>query len=182
MCVLLSSRHLFGSAWPPRFTPRSGRLFHCPSELAKNVPDDKKGTFGYGDVWTWTAIDADSKLIVSYLVGPRMPQMAFELMNDVAGRLAGRVQLTTDGLYWYPHAVENAFGIDVDYAVQTKRYGGEGQQGRYSPPKFVGSTQEVIRGNPDAKHISTSYRRLRPVLGQGGRSASYRSGCSFDPI
>ena len=124
---------------------------------AKNVPEDKQGTFGYGDVWTWTAIDADSKLMVSYMVGPRNPHMAFELMKDVASRLAGKVQLTTDGLYWYPHAVEHAFGIDVDYAVQTKKYGTDGLPGRYSPPRFVGSTKEVIRGNPDQRHISTSF-------------------------
>jgi IS1 family transposase len=123
----------------------------------KNVPDDKKGVFGFGDVWTWTAIDADSKLIVSYMIGPRKPSMAFELMADVASRLVGKVQLTTDGLYWYPHAVEAAFGIDVDYAIQTKRYAPQGHAGRYSPSQFIGSTKEVIRGNPDAKHISTSF-------------------------
>jgi IS1 family transposase len=124
---------------------------------AKNVPEEKKGTFGFGDVWTWTALDADSKLMVSYLVGPRTPPMAFELMTDVASRLAGKVQLTTDGLYWYTHAVENAFGIDVDYATQTKKYGGSEHQGRYSPANFIGSTKEVIRGNPDKRHISTSF-------------------------
>lgn len=123
---------------------------------AKNVPKDKQGTFGYGDVWTWTAIDADTKLMVSYLVGPRTPSMAFDLMKDVAARLAGKVQLTTDGLYWYPHAVEHAFGIDVDYAVQTKSFA-ETNQGRYSPGRFIGSTKEVIRGNPDKRHISTSF-------------------------
>jgi IS1 family transposase len=122
---------------------------------AKNVPEEKKGTFGFGDVWTWTAIDPDTKLMVSYMVGPRNPHMAFELMNDVASRLAGKVQLTTDGLYWYPHAVENAFGIDVDYGVQTKHYA-DAQSGRYSPPQMVSSTREVIRGNPDPRHISTS--------------------------
>ncbi len=87
----------------------------------KNVPEAKRGE--WGDMWTWTAIDADSKLMVSYMVGPRMPQMAFAFMHDVATRLAGQVQLTTDGLYWYPHAVESAFGIGVDYAVVEKHYG-----------------------------------------------------------
>ena len=124
---------------------------------AKNVPEDKQGVFGYGDVWTWTAIDADSKLIISYLIGPRQPGMAFDLMNSVASRIAGRVQLTTDGLYWYPHAVENAFGIDVDFAVVAKHYEASGDAGRYSPARFVSSSKEVIRGNPDAKHISTSF-------------------------
>jgi IS1 family transposase len=122
---------------------------------AKNVPEEKKGTFGFGDVWTWTALDPDTKLMVSYMVGPRTPHMAFELMNDVASRLVGRVQLTTDGLYWYPHAVENAFGIDVDYGVQIKQYA-DAQSGRYSPPQMISSTREVIRGNPDPGHISTS--------------------------
>jgi IS1 family transposase len=122
---------------------------------AKNVPEEKKGTFGFGDVWTWTALDPDTKLMVSYMVGPRNPHMAFELMNDVASRLVGRVQLTTDGLYWYPHAVENAFGIDVDYGVQIKQYA-DAQSGRYSPPQMISSTREVIRGNLDPRHISTS--------------------------
>lgn len=123
---------------------------------AKNIPETKEGTFGFGDVWTWTAIDADSKLMVSYMVGGRTPHMCFELMKDVASRLVGKVQLTTDGLYWYPHAVESAFGIDVDYAVQTKNFS-DAHQGRYSPGRFIGSTKEVIRGNPDKRHISTSY-------------------------
>jgi IS1 family transposase len=123
---------------------------------AKNVPEDKQNTFGFGDVWTWTALDADTKLMVSYMVGPRTPNMAYELMKDVAERVTGKVQLTTDGLYWYPHAVESAFGIDVDYAVQSKKYA-DASHGRYSPPRFLGSTKEVIRGNPDPKYISTSY-------------------------
>jgi IS1 family transposase len=122
---------------------------------AKNVPVERQGIFGFGDVWTWTAIDADTKLMVSYMVGPRNPHMAYELMKDVATRLVGRVQLTTDGLYWYPHAVEHAFGIDVDYGVQVKQFA-ESQSGRYSPPRLIGSTREVIRGNPDERHISTS--------------------------
>ena len=124
---------------------------------AKNVPSDKRGTFGFGDVWTWTAIDADSKLILSYALGPRLPKMAFELMSDVASRITGRVQLTSDGLYWYPHAVENAFGIDVDFAQVQKHFATDQGSGRYSPPRFVKSTKEVIRGNPDERHISTSF-------------------------
>ena len=91
------------------------------------------------------------------VVGERNPRMAYDLMIDVASRLTGRVQLTTDGLYWYPHAVEHAFGVDVDYAVLAKHYGGSEHSGRYSPARFIGATREVIRGNPDEKHISTSY-------------------------
>jgi IS1 family transposase len=124
---------------------------------AKNVPEDKQGTFGFGDVWTWTAIDADTKLIISYLVAPRQPGSAFALMGDLAARITGHPQLTTDGLYWYPHAVERAFGIDVDYGVIKKNYEPQGHSGRYSPANFVNATKEVIRGNPDEKHISTSF-------------------------
>lgn len=124
---------------------------------AKNVPEAKEGTFGFGDVWTWTAIDADSKLIISYLVGPRTPPMAYELMKDLASRTVGKPQITTDGLYWYPDAVDHAFGIDVDYAVQVKKFTDAGAAGRYSPGRFIGSNREVRRGNPDPRHISTSY-------------------------
>jgi len=125
----------------------------------KNVPIEKKGTLGFGDVWTWVAIDADTKLVLSYLVGPRQPTMAFEIMGDVAARLGdgNRVQMSTDGLYWYPHAVERAFGIDVDYAMVSKHYAATGHAGRYSPARFIGSTKEVVLGSPDPKHISTSF-------------------------
>lgn len=124
----------------------------------KNVPEDKKGV--WGDVWTWTALDADSKLLVSFLVGQRSPYFCYEFMLDVKSRLANRVQLTTDGLQWYMHAVEHSFGIDVDYAMIQKHYAG-GSSGtpasRYSPAKFQGATKEVIRGNPVPKDISTSF-------------------------
>jgi IS1 family transposase len=123
---------------------------------AKNVDEDNQGK-SWGDCWTWNAIDADSKLIVSYLVGERTPSMAFELMKDLASRLDGQMQLTTDGLYWYPHAVEHAFGIGVDYAILSKKYGGSEHSGRYSPATYIGSTKEVITGSPDPKHISTSF-------------------------
>src|SRR6266536_6358299 len=88
-----------------------------------NVPADKKGQFGYGDVWTWTAIDADSKLTISYLVGTRDAGCAYEFIQDLAGRLAHRVQLTTDGLRAYLNAVEDAFGSEIDYATLVKIYG-----------------------------------------------------------
>ena len=78
-------------------------------------------------------------------------------MQDLASRLAGQVQLTTDGLYWYPHAVDRAFGIDVDYAVLQKHYGGSEHAGRYSPARFIGATRAIITGTPHPKHISTSY-------------------------
>lgn len=101
----------------------------------KSTSPERKAE-GWGDLWTWTAMDADSKLMLSYAVGPRSPRMAFTLMNDLASRVSGRVQITTDGLYWYQHAVEQAFGIDADYATQQKHYAGEAG-GRYSPGRFV---------------------------------------------
>ena len=129
----------------------------CYSKM-KNVPEDKQGVFGYGDVWTWVVIDADSKLVVSYLIGPRTPPMAYEIMKDAAARVNGRVQMSTDGLYWYVDAVDHAFGTDVDYGVIKKHYAGDGSgSGRYSPARFVSSTKEVLLGEPDPRHISTSY-------------------------
>ncbi len=123
----------------------------------KNVPEDKLGQFGYGDVWTWTALDSDSKLIVSYLAGLRDAGYAFEFMSDVASRLSNRVQLTTDGHKPYLEAVEDAFGADIDYAMLVKIYGAErAGEARYSPARCIGARQLGITGNPDPKHISTS--------------------------
>ena len=124
----------------------------------KNVPEDKRG-FGVGDVWTWTAIDADSKLLISYLVGLRDAGYAYEFMQDVASRLYSRVQLTTDGHKPYLTAVEDTFGTDIDFAQLVKIYGAEQLTGetRYSPAKCLGARPQAITGNPDAEHISTSY-------------------------
>ena len=124
----------------------------------KNVPEDKRG-FGVGDVWTWTAIDADSKLLISYLVGLRDAGYAYEFMQDVASGLSNHVQLTTDGHKPYLTAVEDTFGIDIDYAMLVKIYGAEQLTGetRYSPAKSLGARPQGITGNPDAEHISTSY-------------------------
>jgi IS1 family transposase len=128
---------------------------------AKNVTDEQKAA-GWGDCWTYTAIDADSKLLVSYLVGTRGPHNTYEFMKDVASRLATRVQLTTDGLKYYFDAVDHAFGIDVDYAQIIKHYSGGYQTDgsaatRYSPARFVSSQKEVLIGDPAPKHISTSF-------------------------
>ncbi|HBL27604.1 MAG TPA: IS1 family transposase [Acidobacteria bacterium] len=125
----------------------------------KNVPEDKKGVFGYGDVWTWVAIDADTKLVPSWLVGPRDGGSATELMQDLASRLANRVQITTDGLKAYISAVEDAFGGDVDYATLQKIYGTttEGGERRYSPAECLGAEKRCIVGNPNPHHIATSY-------------------------
>jgi IS1 family transposase len=119
---------------------------------AKNAPADA------GDIWTWTGIDADSKLIVSYLVGDRSGQAAIELMDDLRARLANRVQLTTDGHRAYLEAVEGAFGGDVDYAQIIKMYGPTpSPAGRYSPAECTGIKKVRIEGNPDIKKVSTSY-------------------------
>jgi IS1 family transposase len=128
---------------------------------AKNVNDKQKAA-GWGDLWTWTALDADSKLLVSYLVGTRGPSNCYDFMKDVASRLTSKVQLTTDGLYWYVDAVDHAFGIDVDYGMIEKHYGkgpatDASAATRYSPAKFTSATKEVIRGNPNPRHISTSF-------------------------
>ncbi|HEY2295301.1 MAG TPA: IS1 family transposase [Thermoanaerobaculia bacterium] len=126
---------------------------------AKNVPTEKKGIFGYGDVWTFCAIDAETKLVPSWLVGSRDAGCATELMQDLAGRLAGRVQLTTDGLKVYVNAVEEAFGADVDFAMLNKIYANAptGPETRYSPAECIGAEKRRIQGDPDPNHVSTSY-------------------------
>jgi len=124
----------------------------------KNVPAAKRGQFGYGDVWTWTALCADTKLAVSWLVGSRDGGVATEFMRDVESRMASRVQLTSDGHRAYLEAVEDAFGADVDYAMLQKLYGEDPQaEKRYSPAKCIGAKVEVIQGDPEPCHVSTSY-------------------------
>jgi IS1 family transposase len=125
----------------------------------KNVKAMKNAPEVAGDVWTWTALDADSKLIVSYMVGTRDADAATEFMHDVAYRLTSRVQLTTDGHAAYLRAVEGAFGMDVDYAMLVKIYGAapSGPQTRYSPAECIGAKKEPIMGSPDLQHVSTSY-------------------------
>lgn len=126
---------------------------------AKNVAKAKAAPVDAGDVWTWTALDADSKMIVSYLIGGRDSGYAIEFMDDVRARLANRVQLTTDGHRAYLEAVEGAFGGDVDYAQLIKIYGAapESAKGRYSPAECTGIKKNVIEGDPDTSKISTSY-------------------------
>ncbi len=125
----------------------------------KNVATAKAAPEDAGDLWTWTALDADSKLIVSYLIGGRDAGYAHEFMQDVADRLADRVQLTTDGHKAYLEAVDGAFGVDVDYAQLVKIYGSspESMKGRYSPADCTGIRKERITGSPDKAHVSTSY-------------------------
>jgi IS1 family transposase len=124
----------------------------------KNVKTAKRQDLAYGDVWTWTAIDADSKLLISYLVGGRDGDFALALMDDLRSRLVNRVQLTTDGHSAYLEAVEGAFGGDVDYAMLIKIYGeAPDAEKRYSPAQCIGAKKNTVEGNPDPDHISTSY-------------------------
>jgi IS1 family transposase len=126
---------------------------------AKNVPVGKQGQFGYGDLWAFTAVDADTKLIPTFLVGSRDAGCATEFMQDLAGRLVNRVQLTTDGHKMYLSAVEDAFSGNIDYAMLVKVYGAspEGSEVRYSPAECLGCQKNAIHGEPDRKHVSTSY-------------------------
>jgi IS1 family transposase len=123
----------------------------------KNVPTEKQGVFGYGDVWTWVAIDADTKLVPSFMVGNRDARTARAFIDDLASRLASRIQLTTDGHVVYLQAVEDAFGSDVDYAMLIKIYGSSQEETRYSPAECIDCMVKAISGRPDFDHISTSH-------------------------
>jgi IS1 family transposase len=125
----------------------------------KNVPKDKRGKFGFGDIWTWTAICPDTKIIPSWRVGGRNAWHAQHFMYDLAERLANRIQLTTDGHRVYLQAVEGAFGNEVDYAMLVKLYGDapRDKEARYSPAECISCRAVPIVGEPDHEHISTSY-------------------------
>jgi IS1 family transposase len=124
----------------------------------KNVTPEQAAQ-GWGDVWTWTAIDADTKLCVSYLVGGRDAGWAIDFMQDCASRISGHIQVTTDGHRACLDAVEGAFGMDVDYAQLQKIYGGptDADQRRYSPARCIGNDMKVVSGSPDPNHVSTSF-------------------------
>jgi IS1 family transposase len=124
----------------------------------KNVRAEKKQE-GWGDVWTWVGIDADTKLVVSYLVGGRDSGWAHDFMEDCASRILNRVQITTDGNRVYLDAVEDAFGADIDYAMLQKIYGApsDEESRRYSPARCIGCDIKVVSGDPDPKHVSTSF-------------------------
>ena len=132
----------------------------CHSK-AKNVPADKVGVFGYGDVWTFVGIDADTKLVPSWMHGNRTGCDATAFVTDLAERLAHRVQITTDGHKMYLEAMEAGFGGEVDFAQLIKHYGNEGSnrnpETRNSHAEFCGTTKNVISGAPDDSEISTSY-------------------------
>jgi IS1 family transposase len=124
----------------------------------KSIPEERRGEQGIGDAWTWTALDPDSKLMCSWLVGDRSPGCAREFISDLAGRLANRVQITTDGYVAYVDAIEQAFGADVDYAMLMKEYGVDpAEERRFSPPVVLAETVRVVQGKPDPDRISTSY-------------------------
>ena len=126
---------------------------------AKNVAAAKAAPDGAGDTWTWTGIEAQSKLIISWLVGGRDSDYAIAFMDDLRSRIVNRVQLTTDGHRAYLEGVEGAFGGDVDYAQLVKLYGAapESAKGKYSPADCIGARKDRIEGNPDMAHVSTSY-------------------------
>jgi len=138
---------------------------------AKNVAGAKAAPKQAGDIWTWTAIDADTKLMPSWLVGTRDAYAAQAFIGDLAMRLANRVQLTSDGNAPYLQAVEESFGADIDYAMLVKHYGTpEGALGRYSPGECVGAEKRRVEGRPDPAHISTSYvERSNLTMRMGNR-------------
>ncbi len=125
----------------------------------KNVGTAKAAPNGAGDIWTWVGLDADTKLVASFYVGARDSDAAKTFIDDLAPRLASRVQLTSDGHRPYLEAIEGAFGADIDYAMLVKVYGSspESAKGRYSPAECTGIKKMPIEGRPDPKHISTSY-------------------------
>jgi IS1 family transposase len=124
----------------------------------KNVPIEKRGQFGYGDVWTWVALCADTKLVPSFVIGRRDAATAYALMTDLESRLSNRIQLTTDGLRTYLEAVENTFGSGIDYSMLIKLYGNDAsQETRYSPAECIGAREIAIIGPPDPQHVSTSF-------------------------
>ncbi len=124
----------------------------------ENLPEELRGVFGYGDLWTWVGQDADSELVLSWLVGRRDAQTAHPFMHDLASRLSNRVQLTTDGLHAYLEATDSAFGTEIDYARLIKVYGSDpNAERRYAPPVCIETKVQVITGDPAIEHISTSF-------------------------
>jgi Transposase and inactivated derivatives, IS1 family len=124
----------------------------------KNVPEEMKGTFGVGDTWTWTALDADSKLMISWRVGDRTAREGTFFLQDLRSRVNGSPQISTDGLPSYKPAIARAFGKNVDHGVVDKTYGSSGvEKGKYSPAECVACTKRVGQGNPDMGRVSTSY-------------------------
>jgi IS1 family transposase len=147
---------LSGMSTPAQLTQCDEIWSFCYAKQ-KNVPKEKQNQFGYGDIWTWVALDADTKLVPTFMVGNRDSQSAKIFIDDLASRLANRVQLTTDGHRVYLEAIESAFGGAIDYAMLVKVYESTQEETRYSPAKCNGSERKRISGNPDPENISTSY-------------------------
>ena len=125
---------------------------------ARNVPEEHRGEFGYGDAWRWTALDPDTKLMCSWLIAYRDTDAAFAFAADLKSRLRNRVQVTTDGFGAYPEAIDRAFGTEVDYAMLIKQYGTDtNEERRFSPPVVTSERVVVVQGSPDPHKISTSY-------------------------
>lgn len=125
-------------------------------EKKKKVPDEKQGVFGISDVWTWSALDTDTKLVTCWHVGKRDAKAAHEFLTDIASRLHYPVQLKTEGRSLYLEAVETTFGCDLDYAMLVKIYGKEQEEALYSPAKYVGAQARIISEAPNKKHILSS--------------------------
>jgi IS1 family transposase len=123
----------------------------------KNLPDSMRGQPGVGSIWTWTALCAESKLVVSWRLGARDAANAYAFTRDLSERLANRVQLTTDGNRLYVNAIDHAFQGDIDYAQLVKIYGSPDEERQYSPGKCLGADKKQVEGNPEWDHISTSY-------------------------
>jgi IS1 family transposase/predicted DNA-binding protein YlxM (UPF0122 family) len=154
-CLAYQNKHLINL---PCKRVQCNKIWSFVYSKDKNVPEKLKGQFGFGDVWTWTAICADTKIVPSWLVGIRDGETAKVFIDDLASRLASRVQLTTDGHKPYLEAIEDAFGANIDYAMLIKIYGNsKEQEKRYSPAECTGIEKRTITGEPDAKDISTSY-------------------------
>ncbi len=152
---------------------KRAELDECWSYVGKKRANVQEGENGVGDAWTWIAMDSDSKLVISWLVGERDADTAMYFVEDVARRLNNKIQLTTDGLKAYVNAVEAAFGNNIDYAQLVKVYGGADgstNERKYSPSPFVSAKKTPITGNPDPKNISTSYiERQNLTLRMGNR-------------
>lgn len=158
-CMVYHDKHVRGLK-PERI--ETDEIWSFCYAKKKNLPPELDGEFGYGDVWTWTAI-TDQKLIIAYRVGLRGQYDANQFMLDLAGRITNRTQLTSDGHTCYVEAVENAFGFDVDYAQLVKSYGPNTMdkqnpsEAKYSPPRINGAKKTPVIGLPDRRHISTSH-------------------------
>ena len=125
----------------------------------KNLPVEKQGEFGYGGVWTWVGMDAETKIVPTWVIGKRDAGTARMFIEDLEPRLANGAQITSDGLKVYLDAIDDTFRLNVDYAMLIKMFGDDTRQSeaRYSPPQCTGTRQTALIGNPDSKHISTSY-------------------------